>query len=568
VYSVTEQSWFLTAGERGNAASEIDRRRGDGVGWTEGNTVTPLVHGVAYFARLHEELSQVGPGDQVWFLDWRGDASQRLAGDGTELGSVLCQALESGAQVRALVWRSHPDRSGFSEHEALHVAHVVNGAGGEVLLDERVRRFGSHHQKIVLVHRADRPADDVAFVGGIDLCHGRADDEVHEGDPQPIEMDQRYGPGPAWHDVQLEVRGPAVGDLSEIFRERWTDPTPLGRRICDRRWFRRLARQLRPAGELPPRPLALPPAGNVAVQVLRTYPAKRVPFPFAPRGERSIARAYAKALGRARSLIYVEDQYLWSPEVGRVFAQALTRSSGLRMIAVVPRHPDRDGAVSGPLNRIGQQEALRIVRAAGGDRVAVYDLENEAGRPIYVHAKLCVIDDVWMAVGSDNLNLRSWTHDSEVCCGVIDSARDQRAPRIRAGSETGRGCCPVSSAWPFGASTSALMSPIRSSLICERASMRGSAWPGPWTPGTPGGGRARAPPDAREGTNPRPSLVSPPGGPARFTGLAWTPTGDPQISSVPAASDATPRPTVRCPSWRRGAFQQPAAALVRLVSWA
>jgi phosphatidylserine/phosphatidylglycerophosphate/cardiolipin synthase-like enzyme len=179
---------------------------------------------------------------------------------------------------------------------------------------------------------------------------------------------------------------------------------------------------------LPPRRLAPPPVGNVAVQVLRTYPAKRVPFPFAPRGERSIARGYAKALGRARALIYVEDQYLWSPEVGRVFAQALTRSPQLRMIAVVPRHPDRDGAVSGPLNRIGQQEALRIVRAAGGDRVAVYDVETEAGRPIYVHAKLCVIDDVWMAVGSDNLNLRSWTHDSEVCCGVIDSARDQRAP--------------------------------------------------------------------------------------------------------------------------------------------
>ena len=426
---MTIQSWFLSAAERGNDASEIDRWRGDGLGWTEGNAVTPLIHGVAYFAQLHKELSRVGPGDQVWFLDWRGDASQRLAGDGTELGSVLSQALESGAQVRALVWRSHPDRSGFSEHEAMHVAHVVNGAGGEVLLDERVRRFGSHHQKIVLVHRTDRPADDVAFVGGIDLCHGRADDEVHEGDPQPIGMDERYGPRPAWHDVQLEVTGPAVGDLSEIFRERWTDPTPLGRRIRDRRWFRRLAHQLRPVGELPPRPLAPPPAGNVAVQVLRTYPAKRVPFPFAPRGERSIARAYAKALGRARSLIYVEDQYLWSREVGRVFAQALTRSPELRMIAVVPRHPDRDGAVSGPLNRIGQQEALRIVRAAGGDRVAVYDLENEAGRPIYVHAKLCVIDDVWMAVGSDNLNLRSWTHDSEVCCGVIDSERDQRSPR-------------------------------------------------------------------------------------------------------------------------------------------
>ena len=238
----TEQRWLLSAQERGNEASEIDRRRGDGRGWTEGNVVVPLVHGVSYFARLHRELSLVGPGDQVWFLDWRGDVSQRLAGHGTELGSVMTQALDSGADVRALVWRSHPDQSGYSQREALHVGEVLNLAGGEVLLDERVRRFGSHHQKIVLLHRADRPGDDVAFMGGIDLFHGRGDDEQHEGNPQPIRMDDRYGPRPAWHDVQLEIRGPAVGDLSEIFRERRTDPTPLGRRVRDRRWFRRLGR--------------------------------------------------------------------------------------------------------------------------------------------------------------------------------------------------------------------------------------------------------------------------------------------------------------------------------------
>jgi phosphatidylserine/phosphatidylglycerophosphate/cardiolipin synthase-like enzyme len=171
----------------------------------------------------------------------------------------------------------------------------------------------------------------------------------------------------------------------------------------------------------------------MAVQVLRTYPAKHPPFPFAPRGERSIARAYAKALGRARSLIYVEDQYLWSKEVARFFADALRRSPDLLLIAVVPRFPDRDGTLSGPLNRIGQQEALAVVREAGGDRVAVYDLENEAGRPIYVHGKLCVIDDVWMAVGSDNLNRRSWTHDSEIACAVLDPERDERPPADPAG---------------------------------------------------------------------------------------------------------------------------------------
>jgi len=39
-----------------------------------------------------------------------------------------------------------------------------------------------------------------------------------------------------------------------------------------------------------------------------------------------------------------------------------------------------------------------------------------------------VIDDVWAVVGSDNLNRRSWTHDSELSIGVLDSERDRREP--------------------------------------------------------------------------------------------------------------------------------------------
>jgi phosphatidylserine/phosphatidylglycerophosphate/cardiolipin synthase-like enzyme len=68
------------------------------------------------------------------------------------------------------------------------------------------------------------------------------------------------------------------------------------------------------------------------------------------------------------------------------------------------------------------------LRRAGGDRVAVYDLENAAGTPIYVHAKVCVIDDLLLVVGSDNLNRRSWTHDSEISCSIIDEHLDGRAP--------------------------------------------------------------------------------------------------------------------------------------------
>jgi phosphatidylserine/phosphatidylglycerophosphate/cardiolipin synthase-like enzyme len=165
------------------------------------------------------------------------------------------------------------------------------------------------------------------------------------------------------------------------------------------------------------------------VQVLRTYPAKRPSFPFAPDGERSVARAYLKALQRARALVYVEDQYLWSADAARALAAALRRSPDLRVVVVVPRYPDRDGRFSGPPYRIGQQRALRELAAAGPDRVAVYDLEAESGWPIYVHAKVCIVDDVWLVVGSDNLNRRSWTNDSEVSCAVVDEMRDEREPR-------------------------------------------------------------------------------------------------------------------------------------------
>ena len=50
-----------------------------------------------------------------------------------------------------------------------------------------------------------------------------------------------------------------------------------------------------------------------------------------------------------------------------------------------------------------------------------------------MHAKVCVIDDVWAAVGSDNLNRRSWTHDSELSAAVLDETRDSRAPADPAG---------------------------------------------------------------------------------------------------------------------------------------
>lgn len=419
--------WLLTAPERGNDATVLDVRHADGRAWTEGNLVRPLVHGAAYFVELLRRVERLRRGDLLLFTDWRGDPDELLGTDGDEVGEVFCRAAERGVIVKGLVWRSHLDRLQFSQRENRHLGEEIEAAGGECLLDMRVRPGGSHHQKFVVLRHRGRPDLDVAFVGGIDLCHSRHDDADHHGDPNPQPMAAVYGPRPPWHDIQAEIHGPAVGDVEAVFRERWNDPAPLTRNP-----LHRLADLIRRddthADALPDQWPDPPACGPHTVQLLRTYPYRRHGYPFAPAGERSIARGYRKAVEHARHLIYLEDQYLWSRDVVGTFANALARCASLHLIAVIPRFPDQDGRISLPPNLIGRIEAIRQLTAAGPGRAAIYSVENHAGTPVYVHAKACVIDDVWASIGSDNLNRRSWTHDSELSCAVLDPTPAHREP--------------------------------------------------------------------------------------------------------------------------------------------
>jgi phosphatidylserine/phosphatidylglycerophosphate/cardiolipin synthase-like enzyme len=165
------------------------------------------------------------------------------------------------------------------------------------------------------------------------------------------------------------------------------------------------------------------------VQLLRTYPDLRLgrDYPFAEGGERSVARGYTKAVRRAERIVYVEDQYFWGHDVSRLFGQRLREQPELRVIIVIPLVPDLDG-INRVAQQLGRHRAIdELIRAAPG-RFAAYGLENHAGVPVYVHAKLCVVDDVWASTGSDNFSRRSWTHDSELSAVVLDEsyARDLR----------------------------------------------------------------------------------------------------------------------------------------------
>jgi phosphatidylserine/phosphatidylglycerophosphate/cardiolipin synthase-like enzyme len=250
-------------------------------------------------------------------------------------------------------------------------------------------------------------------------------------------MASAYGPTPPWHDVQLMLRGPAVAALDTVFRERWDDPMDPDEGNPIAHVVDRLRRSRMYADRLPPQLPPPPPAGPHLVQNLRTYPAIRPPYSFAPDGERSVARGYSKAIKRARRLIYLEDQYMWSGEVAQLFADALAEHPHLHLVVVVPRVPDQEGALASRPQYVGRWQALEMCRRAGRDRVHVFDVENHEGTPVYVHAKVCVVDDVWASVGSDNFNRRSWTHDSELSSAVLDTTLDPREPRDPAGTGDG-----------------------------------------------------------------------------------------------------------------------------------
>ena len=110
--------WFLTPTERGNRATEIDRRRRRRSGVDRRATTSRCsIDGAEYFRRLHRELCRLERGDWVHLTDWEGDPDERLDGPGTEIATVLCDLARRGVHVRGLLWRSHPRQAHFAEQD-------------------------------------------------------------------------------------------------------------------------------------------------------------------------------------------------------------------------------------------------------------------------------------------------------------------------------------------------------------------------------------------------------------------------------------------------------------------
>ena len=345
----------------------------------------PLVHGAAYFRGSYEELCALRAGRPGLLHRLARRRRRAAARGGTEVGDVLARrSAGRGVEVRGLMWRSHSDRLRFSAQENQRLGAELNEAGGEVLLDQRVRRGGSHHQKLVVVRHRRAAERDVAFVGGIDLCHGRRDDADHARRPAAARRSTTAtATAPPWHDVAGR------------------DPRP-GRRRPARHVPRAVGR---PAPARPPhavprarssaRPHAAPPASRCPTRVpapAAGRPARRAGAAHLPgeaaaatrsrrEGERSIARAYRKAFApRAQPRLRRGPVPLVRATSPRRSPRRCAATRELRLVAVraaLPRRRRRGSA--GRRTASGSSGRSTLLRGAGGDRVAVYDLENDDG---------------------------------------------------------------------------------------------------------------------------------------------------------------------------------------------
>ncbi|HEY2770639.1 MAG TPA: phospholipase D-like domain-containing protein, partial [Solirubrobacteraceae bacterium] len=131
--------------------------------------------------------------------------------------------------------------------------------------------------------------------------------------------------------------------------------------------------------------------------------------------------------------IYLENQFLWAPEIVTLLADKLRNppSDEFRLVVVLPAK-----ANNGQDDTQGQLAVL-VSADDGRDRLLAATLRSRTGPhadPLYVHAKVGIIDDRWLTVGSANLNAHSLLNDTEMNV-VTDDADLARATRIRLWAE-------------------------------------------------------------------------------------------------------------------------------------
>jgi phosphatidylserine/phosphatidylglycerophosphate/cardiolipin synthase-like enzyme len=423
------------------------------------SSIIPLVDGEEYFGAARMEIGRTqGPGDAIYLLGWRFEATFRFSHQSTdiaELGTVLAQKAAAGVDVRIIMpvkwqllsWleretekelrdRKNNDLNNLlnwfgPQGNILHAGLLRNALVGRdqplkarVLLDPSGELFGTHHQKMVIVVRSGSA---VGFVAGIDFLGDRLDSRRHdESLPRVNAANPKETLSYFWHDAGARVEGPVVQGLFYVFQARWTYCVGLNVRSFKLKDGLNIP-ALNPSIEMtmpmgPPKQTPLsskPPLKGVFLAM--NFPERDVkgtnlvfhePHVLFGRPDvHTTGHLYKKAISAARKYIYIEDQYFDAPSLEGALREAAIR--GVKIIAVMGGYSDDEGKAVAP------EVSSPFLKGLRKDAAVLMHLKDTI-----VHSKLMIIDDEFLALGSTNFADRSLIEAEDRGGGADSAMRD------------------------------------------------------------------------------------------------------------------------------------------------
>lgn len=255
----------------------------------------------------------------------------------------------------------------------------------------------SHHQKIAVLDRK------LAVCGGIDMTHDRWDTREHREEDARRRRPRGalYGP---WHDITVMMEGEVALALSDL---------------CQARWVRAGAEKLeefdQPEDSLWPDDLAID-FEDVEIGIARTRAEHE-----GVGAVHEIEELILSQISQARRFIYIENQYFTSRKIAEALAKRLKEPDPPEVLVV---HPE---TAEGWLEQQAMDHARNCLIHMLGEvdhknRFNMY-VSYTGETSIYIHAKLMIVDDAIIRIGSSNLNNRSMGLDSE-CDIFIDCLRE------------------------------------------------------------------------------------------------------------------------------------------------
>lgn len=365
-----------------------------------------LMENDAYFAALASALEKAER--SIVILGWQFDPRTHLSvGTGpddvnAEIGHRLRLLVKQkpDLDVRLLIWKSPlliAASQGFYPHKA---QRWFRKRMVEFRLDQPGPLGACHHQKAVIID------DKVAFCGGGDIATDRWDCQDHlDDDPRRCQPSGLIAP--PRHETMCVFDGPAASALGDLARERWFRAT----------WERTLPDETR--GD--PWPDGVEPMiRDAPVGISRTEPAT---------GGRTEVREnealHLEAIRRARRLIYLENQYFTSPLLAEALATRLAEPQGPEvMVVTTGRSPSWFDTLT--MDKARARVLYRLEQADRHGRFLALAPQTRAGKRIIVHAKVSIIDDRLLRIGSTNLNNRSFGFDTECDASVEPVDADGR----------------------------------------------------------------------------------------------------------------------------------------------